>query len=293
MTLRRRKPREGSFWVRGLANMPACVYAIIVMKVPVFLFALTVLLFTAERSRADATVLSVMESTFKLFNKDSTATCFLLHGKGAPGRVYLVTAAHVLEKATGEEALLVLRDARPDGTYVRRDVPLEIREGEKSLWTKHGEEDVAVLPLDLPGAELPSLSVEVLAREEDLRKEGITVCSRAWMLGYPARMEANGAGFPIARNVSIASFPLAPVEPHRTFMADGSTFAGDSGGPVFAARARGKSAGKPMILGMMVAQYRNDEKVRTLHEERLIRHRLSLGKVVQAEFIRQTVAAVK
>ena len=48
-----------------------------------------------------------------------------------------------------------------------------------------------------------------------------------------------------------------------------------------------------MILGMMVAQYRNDEKVRTLHEERLIRHRLSLGKVVQAEFIRQTVAAVK
>ncbi len=44
---------------------------------------------------------------------------------------------------------------------------------------------------------------------------------------------------------------------------------------------------------MVVAQYRNDEKLKMLHEERLIRHRLSLAKVVQAEFIRQTIAAVK
>ena len=113
------------------------------------------------------------------------------------------------------------------------------------------------------------------------------------MFGYPARLESNGAGFPIARNISIASFPLVPVERHRTFMADCSTFAGDSGGPVFVARTKGEEAGKPLVLGMVVAQYRNDEKVTMLHEERLMRHRLSLGKVVQAEFIRQTIAAVK
>ena len=276
-----------------LANLPAGVYAVMVMKVTVLMLVLIPLLLIGERSRADPAALSVMEGTFKLFNRDSTATCFLLHGEGEPREVYLVTAAHVLEKATGEEAILVLRDARPDGTYVRRDVPFKIRKGDRSLWTKHGEEDVAAMLLEIDGPPLPALPLAVLAREEDLRQEAITVCSKAWMLGYPARMEANGAGFPIARNVSIASFPLVPVEPHRTFMADGSTFAGDSGGPVFVARARGERAGQPMVLGMMVAQYRNDEKIKTLHEERLMRHRLSLGKVVQAEFIRQTVAAVK
>ncbi len=273
--------------------MPACVYAVRVMKVIAQFLALVPLLFVVERSRADPAALSVMESTFKLFNEDSTATCFLLHDEGAPRKVYLVTAAHVLEKATGEDAILVLRDAQADGTYVRRDVPFKIREGERGLWTKHREEDVAAMLLETAGTDLPALPIGVLAREEDLRQEGVTVCSRAWMLGYPARMEANGAGFPIARNVSIASFPLVPVEPHRVFMADGSTFAGDSGGPVFVARAKGADAGKPMVLGMMVAQYRNDEKIRTLHEERLIRHRLSLGKVVQAEFIRQTLAGMK
>lgn len=84
-----------------------------------------------------------------------------------------------------------------------------------------------------------------------------------------------------------------PVEPHRTFMADCSTYAGDSGGPVFITRQKGESAGQPLLVGMVVAQYRNDEKLKMLHEERLIRHRLSLGKVVQAEFIRQTIAGVK
>ena len=48
-----------------------------------------------------------------------------------------------------------------------------------------------------------------------------------------------------------------------------------------------------LILGMVVAQYRNDEEVKMLHEKRLIRHRLSLGQVVHAEFVRQTLAAVK
>ena len=128
-----------------LANLPAGVYAVMVMKVTVLMLVLIPLLLIGERLRADPAALSVMEGTFKLFNRDSTATCFLLHGEGEPREVYLVTAAHVLEKATGEEAILVLRDARPDGTYVRRDVPFKIRKGDRSLWTKHGEEDVAAM----------------------------------------------------------------------------------------------------------------------------------------------------
>lgn len=269
------------------------VYALSVMKVMI-LTLLAMLLPLVNAVRADEAAVPVMKCTFKLFNKDSTATCFLLHEEKDSKRIFLVTAAHVLEKATGDEAILVLREAKEDGTYVRKDVPIKIRDGEKILWTKHKEEDVGVMLLKAKeGIELTSLPTSALAREEDLKTEGLTVCSTVWMFGYPARMEANGAGFPIARKASIASYPIVPVEPHHTFMADCSTFAGDSGGPVFVARQKGEIAGQPLLVGMVVAQYRNDEKIKMLHEERTIRHRLSLGKVVQAEFIRQTVEAVK
>lgn len=276
-----------------LANLGAAVYSIRVMKLITLTMAVILLSSIPGHLRAEDAALPVLESTFKLFNQDSTATCFLLHDETDAKRVFLATAAHVLEKAKGEEAILVLREAKGDGTYVRKDVPIKIREGEKALWTKHKEEDVAVMLLKLNGTKLPSLPTSVLAREADLKAEAITVCSQAWMFGYPARMEANGAGFPIARNLSIASYPLVPVEPHRTFMADCSTYAGDSGGPVFVGRTVGDDKGQPLLLGMVVAQYRNDEKLKMLHEDRLIRHRLSLGKVVQAEFIRQTIAGVK
>lgn len=244
--------------------------------------------------RAEPAAVRLMECTFKLFNQDSTATCFLVHDEDDAERVFLVTAAHVLEAAGGPEAVLVLREKQEDGTFVRKDSKLQIRSEGKDLWTKHSDEDVAALRLKLQdGSRPPSLSTSQLAREADLLAEEVTLCSRVWMLGYPARLEANGAGFPVARNASIASYPLTPVQPHRTFMADGSTFAGDSGGPVFTVRRMGEAAGEPLVLGMVVAQYRNDEKVKMLHEERLLRHRLSLAKVLQAEFILQTIALVK
>lgn len=243
---------------------------------------------------ADPSAKAVLDCTFKLFNTSSTATCFLIHDAKKPSEVYLLTSAHVLEKATGEEAILVLREAQEDGTYKRKDMPFKIREGDKVLWTKHEKEDIAAMLLK-PDKEvkLPSLPSTVLATEADLASEGVTICSRLWMFGYPARLESNGAGFPVARNISVASYPLVPVEKHRTFMTDCSTFGGDSGGPVFVGRTQGEAAGQPMIVGIMAAQYRNDEKITMLHEERLMRHRLSLGKVLHAEFIRQTLEAAK
>ncbi|NIP94596.1 MAG: hypothetical protein GWO24_14580, partial [Akkermansiaceae bacterium] len=98
------------------------------MKVfePMLVAGLSVMGFAAGAGEAAE---AVMECTFKLFNQDSTATCFLVHHAEKPGDVYLVTAAHVLEKAKGEEAVLVLREAMDDGTWRRRDLPFKIRAG--------------------------------------------------------------------------------------------------------------------------------------------------------------------
>lgn len=69
--------------------------------------------------------------------------------------VYLVTAAHVLERTEGETAILVLRERLADGTFVRRDFPVSIRRDEKPLWVQDATEDLAILRLN----ELPSFSI--------------------------------------------------------------------------------------------------------------------------------------
>ena len=95
----------------------------------------------------------MIEATYKIFNKASTATGFfvqppLVDGKpAAPGQVILVTADHVLNKATGETVLVVLREKQPDGSYKRKDWPVTIRKGETVLWTKHPDLDIAVIAL--------------------------------------------------------------------------------------------------------------------------------------------------
>jgi hypothetical protein len=104
---------------------------------------------------------------------------------------------------------------------------------------------------------------------------------------YPQRFEANPAGFPVARQGIFASPPLLPAETHPTYLADFTTFAGDSGGPVFVEGADGH----PLVTGIVLAQMHHDEKVKDEYEERTIHHPLGLGKVLHAQYVREMVDA--
>ncbi len=228
----------------------------------------------------------MLEATFKLFHADSTATCFLVRSDAPDERLHLVTAAHVLEKTKGDTAILVLREHRPDGSWVRKDHTITIRSGGKPLWTRHATEDAAVLrlraPLPVPVAALP---LSALADEARLTAAGLHICSPLFVLTYPQRFEANEAGFAVARQGIIASHPFLPVQSHHTFIADFTNFAGDSGGPVFVPG----TDGHPLLLGLVVSQFRHDEKVTMEYEERVIHHPLGLGSVLHARFIRDTI----
>ena len=72
----------------------------------------------------------VIAATFKLFNSESTSTCFLLRADRGRKPLCLVTTAHSLEHAKGTSALLVLRKKFPDGRYERHDHPIQIRHQE-------------------------------------------------------------------------------------------------------------------------------------------------------------------
>ena len=108
----------------------------------------------------------MMGLTYKLADAESTGTCFLISrpalDAGQPETI-LVTAAHVFEKMSGLEAVLVLREKRNDGTWVRKEVTLKIREKDSPLWVKHPEADVAAalrlrLPADASFAALPAIN---------------------------------------------------------------------------------------------------------------------------------------
>jgi hypothetical protein len=89
----------------------------------------------------------------------------------------------------------------------------------------------------------------------------------------------------VARNGILASHPIQPVAEYHTFLVDFTTFDGDSGGPVL---TRGTN-GHPLVVGMVLAHMRHDERITLEYEERTIHHPLGLGTAVQARFIRETV----
>ena len=51
--------------------------------------------------------------------------------------------------------------------------------------------------------------------------------------------------------------------------------------------------GAGMIVGLVLAQHFHDERTKLSYEERTVRHRMGLGIVVHAEYIRQTLDLLK
>ena len=228
----------------------------------------------------------MLDATFKLFHADSTATCFFVRREAPDQSLYLVTAAHAFEMTKGDTAIVVLREKKADGNYERRDYTIAIRRDGKPLWVRHATEDTAVLRLtEPPPVPVGALPVAALADEARLTAAGLHICSPLFVLTYPQRFEANGAGFAVARQGIVASHPFQPIQTYHTFLADFTTFAGDSGGPVFVPG----NDGHPLLVGLVLAQFRHDEKVTTEYEERTIHHPLGLGTVLHAQFVREVV----
>lgn len=241
----------------------------------------------------------MMRATVKLSHERSTATGFVLRQSRPDNgsRSILVTAAHVFEKMTGDDAKLIYRSREAEGIYKKETMPLVIRRERQPTWIKHPTEDVAVMVITLPAtADIPELSTDLLADDDRLRQHKIHPGQIVACLGYPHRVEANEAGFPILRTGSIGSFPLVPARTNKTFLLSANTFEGDSGGPIFVADSRRKSDGTDeetrLILGLMHGQHFLDEDMAMIYGSTKLRHRLGLGIVVQAAFIRETLQQI-
>lgn len=254
------------------------------MKQHLLTFLLT--LATCGLAAAGNFATEMADATFKLYHKDSTATCFLVRREAPDTSLYVVSAAHVFEKTKGDTAIVVLRERLADGSYKRRDHTVTIRREGKPLWVKHEKQDVAVLRLtEAPPVEVKALPLSFIADEPKMAAAGLHLCSQLFVLTYPQRFEANSIGFAIARQGIISSQPFLPIARHQTFFADFTTFAGDSGGPTFIAG----TDGHPLVVGIVLAQTHHDERVKMEYEDRTIRHPLGIGTILHGQFVRDTI----
>ncbi len=204
-------------------------------------------------------------------------------------RTVLITAAHVVEEVPGAKVVLILRKADAEGGFVRHEHEITIKDGDRKLWVRHPDADIAVMGVTLPdGIDIHPFSLSQVAEVRHLEERVVRVGQDVVIPCFPAQVEANPAGWPVLRKGSVASHPLTPLARTPTIFVDYSHFGGDSGAPVVAS-----VDGEPLVVGLVFAMLRQTDKTSAAFEERTTHMPLGLGISVQAPLIRQTIETWK
>jgi len=203
---------------------------------------------------------------------------------GSP-RVVLVTADHVFSVMPNAQARAGWRVAEADGNwrYAPQEFPIRAEDG-TPLWTKHPDQDVAVIEIEAPEAfARAAIPVGWLGDSQTFDQWRMGPGDELFALGYPHGLSANRAGFPILRSGRIASWPLTPVQHFATFLLDFNVSQGNSGGPVFWVPAATRRPDVPVpdhpfIAGILIKEVQGDGEG------------IELGVVAHAQYVRETLA---
>lgn len=231
----------------------------------------------------------LLSATFRIMDGDHSGTGFFVSGDAVnspdPRRVVLVTAAHVLAQMSQSKCDLILRMETPEHEFQRKVVTIDIREDEKPKWRSLPGIDVATMFVDVPDdVRMKSIPINQIANEDRLKDRIVRVGQETWIGCFPAKLEANDAGWPILRRGSIASYPLVPVKSAKTLMIDYNVFGGDSGAPIAVI-----VDDRPLIIGVASGMQRQTDRSSLPFEERTMHTPLGLSIAVQAPFVRETI----
>lgn len=258
-------------------------------KRPLLMTALYVGVFSflALHVRAE-TALEALRATVRLTDGQKGGTAFIVAVEGKPGarQHLLVTAAHVFKDLKPPACTLVFRALDDKGVSVRKEVQVALLEKEKPRWVSHLEADVAVMAVELPkDADIQPLELEQVATPAFAEDGRFHVGQEVWIPCFPARTEANAAGWPLLRKGMIATHPLKPLAKAKTFFVDYSHFGGDSGAPVIA-----RIQDKTIVVGLVTRMQRQEDRITTPFEEKTVYMPLDLAVTAQAPFLRETVS---
>jgi S1-C subfamily serine protease len=217
----------------------------------------------------------------------TVGTGFLVSAPTADGtpRVVLVTANHVLSRMPGAQMRIGYRIENTDGSWRYAPQSVQIRDGNRELWTHHGTRDVAVMSITAPPQfARAAIPLNWLATDDTFQQDNVGPGDEMMTLGFPRGLSSNGAGFPILRAGRVASYPLAPSTSFPTFLLDFAVFPGNSGGPVYVSqgsvrRAGGSGAAPTQFVAGILTQ-----------QVELNSERLEIGIVTHARYVRETIA---
>lgn len=274
-------------------------YKIFIIFIVLTSFFLPCLFYPQISSAQDINVL-LMESTFKIVGtskedptKNVTGTVFIIGRpmKNQPEQAYyvLVTAAHVLNDISGDDAVIYLRKKESNGSFKKLPFPIKIRDKGKPNYVNHDNSDVAAMYIKIPqDVKIPLLSTNLLADDNIFEKYEIHPGDELLCLGYPLIAEANEAGFPILRSGKISSYPIIPAKTVKTFLFDFNIFGGNSGGPVYMSY-KGRIYGHIYHIDEIVQYIAGlvSQQANALPE--FNNQPLALAIVVPAQFIKETI----
>lgn len=230
---------------------------------------------------------AALRATVRVHNGASSGTGWFVAVPGPDGEPVhvLVTAHHVFDAMKTPDCNLALRAPAKGGTFVRKETKVQIRDGDKQLWTKHPELDVAALRVDVPkGVDLEPFPFDRVADESWARRKKVRAGQDVFVACFPVRLESNAAGWPLVRKGSIASHPLTPAAGAKTILVDYAHFEGDSGAPLVA-----YPDGEPLVVGLVFALMRHTNTVTSPFEERKSHFPLDLAVAVQSPFVRDVI----
>lgn len=231
----------------------------------------------------------LVSSIFRITDGEHSGTCFFVSGQAAnsmnPREAILVTAAHVLAQMSRPKCDLILRVRVEEDQFARKVVPIEIRHDDKPKWTQIQDTDIATMLFELPEeASVNQIPLELISDEQKLKDRIVHVGQEAWIGCYPAKLEANDAGWPVLRRGSVATHPMLPIKSAKTILIDYNVFGGDSGAPIAVI-----VNDRPLIIGVASAMQRQTDRSTLPFEEKTMHTPLGLSIAVQAPFLRQTI----
>jgi hypothetical protein len=222
----------------------------------------------------------MMWSTYAVGTRRGLATGFVVSRKDAQapgGRApVVVTSAHLLESAPRGPFYLALRLPGQDGNPQVAVLELQPVPSAAPVYVRHPRYDVAALEVRLPPdiarqVPLPTfLEEEAIGRQADRPRAGQDVS----LLGFPYALPGSPGGFPVLRGGRIASYSVAGPAGAHAFLIHTDVYPGDSGGPVFVARAHGP----PTLVGMVTRRVGQDARAA-----------VALAVAVDARAIRETL----
>lgn len=205
------------------------------------------------------------------------------------GQLVLVTAAHVFEEMTGDEATILLRKEDATEQWALQRAHFPIRRGGQPLWKKLPDTDVAVMYVKWPLPAPYIIPIAVLADDESLKKAGVGPGAELNVLGYPLGAASNDAAFPILRTGVIASYPLLPTSSTKTFLLDFRVFKGNSGGPVYYSPSVPRGSAVLCCPPQFIMGLVSKEKSLDMPYSQL---QLSLGEIIHASAIKATIESL-